>query len=147
MNFHSISYAEDLWAKAKMIDYGQPCAVGDRPIKTLEDLEGLVVPDPKKAGLFPGYLWSQREVRRIMDEYGLGKVLPFVSHTCCGPSFTAALGMLEWNDFVIGLRKKSELVQRCIDIGTDWNIRVGEALIELARPDGINSCQFTGDTH
>ena len=51
---YPISYTHEFWGgKAQMTEYGNPCMVGDPPIKSVADLEGLRVPDPYQAGLFP----------------------------------------------------------------------------------------------
>ncbi len=61
-----------MWGgQSKMIEYGNPVLDGAPPIKTMEDLEGMPIPDPRKDGLYPGYLWANRELRRIINEYEL----------------------------------------------------------------------------
>ena len=42
----------------------------------MTDLEGIGVPDPYQAGLYPGYLWACREMKRAFIKYGVDKVMP-----------------------------------------------------------------------
>ena len=141
--FANISYTEDLWGgRAKLIEYGNPCPVGEPPIKSMKDLEGLEVPDPYKVGLYPGWLWICREIRRIVDQYRLP--LPVWVSMCPGPAEVAIQGMMGWTPFVIALRKNPELARACADLGHQWNLKFARALIDVARPEGIYCCQFTG---
>ncbi|MBN1314751.1 MAG: hypothetical protein JXA42_04765 [Anaerolineales bacterium] len=138
-------YTEELWGgSARMIDYGSPVFVGDPPIKSVNDLEGLVVPDPTKDGLFPGYLWGLRELRRIYDEYGLSKVMPLFPRICGDPHSIAMLYMMGWAPFAMGLRKNPELARRCLDLATEWEIRYGQAVIDAASPQALYMCAMTG---
>jgi len=69
---YTVGYTEDLWgAQSKLIEYGNPVMIGAAPVKTMEDLEGMEIPDPKKHGLYPGYLWGVREIKKILLEYDL----------------------------------------------------------------------------
>jgi len=142
-NFHVVIYNDDLFGgRARMIECGQPVMVSDPPIKSLEDLEGLEAPDPRSAGLFPGWLWAVREYRRIIDRYRL----PIPHWTTVGPdpTCTAIMTMLGWVPFLRAMRKDPELARRCSDIALQWNIKLAQALIEEANPDGLYICQFTG---
>lgn len=69
----NISYTEDLWGgRAKLIDYGNPSPIGEPAVKTMEDLERLKkmpLPDPFSGGLYPGWLWYNREMRRVFTKY------------------------------------------------------------------------------
>jgi len=144
-NPFEISYTEEFWGgNAEMIDYGSPAVVGDPPIRSVEDLEGLVVPDPTKDGLFPGYLWALRELRRIYDEYGLSQVLPIFARICGDPHSIAMLYMMGWVPFARGLRKDPALCRRCLELATEWEIRYGQAVIDAARPQALYMCAMTG---
>jgi hypothetical protein len=141
--FANISYTEEIWGgRSKLVEYGNPCPVGDPPIKSMKDLEGLEVPDPYKVGLYPGWLWVCREIRRIVDQYHLP--LPVWVSMCPGAAEVAMLGMMGWTPFVIALRKNPELARACVDLAHQWNVKFARALIDVARPEGIYCCQFTG---
>ena len=134
--FHNINYGEDMWGgQSKMIEYGHPVLSGSPPIKTMEDLEGMPIPDPYKDGLYPGYLWAMREYKRILDEYEIPH--PIWGSICVGPTLTAQMAMLGWAEFVIALRKNPELARKCLEIVTEWLIRYGKAQIDESRPDLI----------
>jgi uroporphyrinogen-III decarboxylase len=144
-NPFEISYGEEFWGgNAKMIEYGSPAVIGEPPIRSVEDLEGLVVPDPTKDGLFPGYLWSLRELRRICDEYGLSKVMPIFARICGDPHSIAMLYMMGWAPFARGLRRNPELCRRCLELATEWEIRYGQAVIDAAKPQALYMCAMTG---
>ncbi|TAK35051.1 MAG: hypothetical protein EPO21_07530 [Chloroflexota bacterium] len=144
-NAYEISYTEEFWGNnARMIEYGNPVIIGDPRLKSLEDLEGFEAPDPTKDGLFPGYLWANRELRRIYDEYGLSKVMPILPRICGDPHSIVMLYMMGWAGFAMGLRKSPELCRRCLDLATEWEIRYGQAVIEAARPQALYMCAMTG---
>ena len=71
-NFHVFIYNDDVFGgRAKMLEAGQPVMVGDPPVKSMADLEGLEAPDPRSTGLFSGWIWAVREYRRFIDQYRL----------------------------------------------------------------------------
>ncbi len=144
-NAYGITYGEELWrGNAKMIEYGNPVIVGEPKIKSIEDLEGLEVPDPEKDGLYPGYLWANRELRRIYDEYGLSKVLPIMPRICGDPHSIVMMYMTGWGPFVMNMRKNPELCRRCLDLATEFEIKYGKAVAKAARADGLYMCSMTG---
>jgi len=138
-----ICYAEGMWGgHAKMTDYGNPALVGELPIKTLEDVERAEVPDPYSDGLYPGYLWANREMRRIYDTYKLP--LPIWTSISPGPSDVPMTAMLGWSGFMKALRKDPELAKAAVNKANIWCKRIGRALIKECRPDGIYCAQLTG---
>ena len=75
---YTVAYTEDLWGgQTKLIEYGNPVMTGAPPVKTVEDLEGMEVPDPYKHGLYPGFLWAIREFKKILVEYDLDDKLEY----------------------------------------------------------------------
>ena len=108
-----------------MIEFGNPVMEGKPPIETEEDLEGIEIPDPLKDGLYPGYIWSYRELRRIFTKYKISHAL--WGSLCVGPVLMPMMAMLGMEKFSINLRKKPELVKRCCEIATKWLIRYGKA--------------------
>lgn len=140
---YPISYTHDLWGgKAKMEEYGNPSMIGDPPIKSIADLENVGVPNPEKDGLYPGYLWACREMKRIFTEYGVDKVMPlWVS--IIGPMGTAMESMVGWNQFLIAMRKNPELCRRTMDLAAEWVIKLGQALTDLGT-DCVVVCDYIG---
>jgi Uroporphyrinogen decarboxylase (URO-D) len=141
---YPISYTAEVWgARAAMVDYGNPALVGEYPIKSLADLEGLEVPDPCSTGLHPGYLWACREMKRLFAEYGLDKVMPL--SVCIGndPLGTAGMFMMGWTGFMKAARKNPEICQRSIELATEWTIRMGQAAID-AGADCLVLCSQLG---
>ncbi|MFC2017788.1 uroporphyrinogen decarboxylase family protein [Chloroflexota bacterium] len=133
---HNINYGEDMWGgQSKMIEYGNPVLEGDPPIKSLEDLEGMPMPDPYKDGLYPGYIWAHREMRRIFDEYNIP--VPLMGSICPGPPLMVMMGMMGWTEFAMGLRKNPELTRKCLDISTEWLIIFGKVMMDEAKPDAL----------
>lgn len=134
--WHAINYGEDLWGgQSKMIEFGNPIMEGEPPIKTIDDLEGIVVPDPLKDGLYPGYIWAYQETRRIFDKYKI----PYAiwGSLCVGPVLMVQMAMLGMMEFSMALRKDKELVRRCCDLSLEWLTRYGKAFIERVQPDAI----------
>jgi len=135
-SLHNINYGEDMWGgQSKMIEYGNPILDGKPPIKDLEDLEGMPIPNVRKDGLYPGYLWANREYRRIIDEYKLP--IPIWTSICPGPTLLVPMGMLGWTEFAMAMRKNKELVRKCMDISTEFLIRFGKAMVDEVKPDAI----------
>jgi len=134
--FHAINYGEDLWGgQSKMIEYGNPIMEGEPPIKTMDDLEGIVIPDPLKDGLYPGYIWAFREFKRIFDKYNIPH--PIWGSLCVGPVLMPMMAMLGMEKFSINLRKNPALIKRCCEVATEWLIRYGRAFIDIVEPDAI----------
>lgn len=141
---YPISYTDELWGgRAQMMEYGNPGMVGDPPIKSVHDLEGLEVPDPRSDGLFPGYLWAIQETKRIFIEYGIENVMPLWVSICVDPIGTVAMSMLGWSRFLRSLRNDMELCRRSLDLASSWVIRFGQAVIDSGA-DCLMTCAYPG---
>lgn len=141
---YPISYTHEFWGgESQMVDYGNPCMVGDPPIKSVTDLEGIEVPDPRKDGLYPGYLWACREIKRIFSEYGVDKVMPLWASTCVDPLGTAMMFMVGMTEFMIATRKDPDLCRSTMDLATEWVIKLGHALIDMG-VDCLMMCAYPG---
>lgn len=141
---YPISYTQELWGgKSKMLEYGNPCMIGDPPIKSVADLEGVEIPDPRKDGLYPGYLWACREMKRIFTEYGVDKVMPLWVSICVDPLGTAMMFMVGWTRFMIAARKDLELCRRTMNLATEWTIRFGQAVVDVGA-DCVMMCAYPG---
>lgn len=144
INVYVIYYTEGLWGgRTRMIDYGTPQLIGEPPIKTMEDLESVAVPDPKKHGLYPGYLWALKELKRIMAKYGADEVMPVEYSFCGDPMGNALLAMLGFNDGMIMIKKQPELFRASVEKMAEWTITFGQAVKEC-EPDGFYMCSFMG---
>ncbi len=133
-NFHNINYGEDMWGgQSNMIDYGNPIIESNYPVKSMEDLEGMPVPDPYKDGLYPGYLWANAEYRRILDEHKLA--IPIWGSICPGPDLLMMMGMTGWSEFAVFLRRKPELIKKGMDIAQEFLIKFGKAMIDVCSPE------------
>ena len=140
---YPISYTHDLWGgRAQMTEYGNPRMVGDPPIKSVADLESVEVPDPEKDGLYPGYLWACREIKRIFTKHGVDKVMPLWI-SIIGPLVTSMESMIGWNQFLIALHKNPELCRRTMELATEWAIKFGQAAID-AGADCLVMCAYPG---
>ncbi len=138
-----ISFTEGLWGgHAKMVEYGNPALAGDPPIKNMKDLEAAEVPDPYCDGLFPGYLWTNRELRRYIDKYKIPMV--HFGSMCPGPTEVAQMAMMGWNPFLKALMKDRELAKAASEKALIYNKRIGRALIKESQTEGMFCCQFTG---
>lgn len=144
INVYTIAYWENFWGgRARMIEYGTPMSLGDPPIKTIKDIEDVEVPDPKKHGLAPGYLWTIKELLRIMKKYGVDKVLPMEASFCPDPLGAVHLGM---TGFTFGMTmpiKDPELFKLCMEKAAEWAIKFGQAVKEL-NPNGMYLCSYMG---
>ncbi|MFC2017821.1 hypothetical protein ACFLTQ_00765 [Chloroflexota bacterium] len=135
-NFHNINYGEDMWGgQSRMIDYGNPIIEPPYPVQSMEDFEGMPIPDTRKDGLYPGYLWANREYRRILEEHNLP--LPLWTSICPGPDLLMMMGMTGWTEFSMFLRRKPELIKKGMDIATEFLIGFGKSMIDECKPDGI----------
>lgn len=143
--FSAINYAENMFGwDCKMIEYGNPVTVGDPPIKSIEDLDDLELGDPMRHGLYPQYLWSGREIKRIFKKYGLDGVLPFNMSTCAESIMTAALCMMGQAQFMVATRKNPELCKRAVALATEWCIKYHTQTVEVCDPDVMFMCGFYG---
>ncbi len=140
---HNTNYGEDMWGGlSAMIEYGNPIIKGEPPIKCLEDLEGMPIPDARKDGLYPGYIWAVREYRRIVEKYKLPIVVwPSI---CPSPALLAMMGMMGWTEYSIALRKNPELAKACTEIGTQFLCGFGKALVDEAQVDALTMCAQDG---
>ncbi|HJX69628.1 MAG TPA: hypothetical protein VJ441_00880 [Dehalococcoidia bacterium] len=145
LNYGTYSYGEELWGgNARFLEYGNPVIAGERPIKSLADLEGLEIADPRVHGMFPQQLWFGRETRRIFAKYGLDKVLPIGMSFCAGPEATAWEQMMGFKEFMIGLRKNPELCKQCCALAEQWSVREATAIAEEIKPDLMYWCNIVG---
>ncbi|MFC1925276.1 uroporphyrinogen decarboxylase family protein [Chloroflexota bacterium] len=144
INIYVIHYTEECWgADGRMIDYGTPQMVGDPPIKTMEDIESVAVPDPKLHSLYPGYLWAAKEIKRIMKKYGIADKLPVELSFCGDPLGTVHLGMTGFGQGVVMMRKNQELFKACMEKAAAFQIAFGKACKEC-EPDGMYLCTYMG---
>ncbi len=144
-NSYGIAYGEEFYrANAMMIEYGNPVIAEDPKIKTMEDLEGIVAPDPKLDGLYPGYLWANRELRRIYDKYGLTGKMCMMPRICGDPHSIVMMYMMGYAGFAKALRKNKELAIKCLEIATEWEIAYGKAVQEAAQAESLYMCAMTG---
>ncbi|MBN1317894.1 MAG: hypothetical protein JXA42_20585 [Anaerolineales bacterium] len=144
INVSPICYTEELWgADGRMIDYGTPQMVGEPPIKTMEDIESVAVPDPYKHGLYPGFLWACREIKRVLKKYGADKVMPVEMAFCGDPLGNVFLAMLGFSEGIVVVKKNPELFRACMDKMKLWTMKFGRA-IKALEPDGMYLCSFMG---
>lgn len=146
VNLYVISYAENFFgADCKMIDYGTPMIMGSPPIKTMEDLEDLGAPDPFTTGLCPGYLWSIREVKRILAQHGADKVMPVVASYCGGPIGTAMMSniMMSMPNYMKSLMTNDGVAKKAMEVAAEWSAKFGRAVASLD-PDALYLCDVTG---
>lgn len=135
-NLHTINYGEDMWGgQSRMVDYGNPILVPPPPIKKFEDIEGMPAPDPMKDGLYPGYLWANREYRRIINKYNLP--IPVHASICPGTIALVMMGMTGFSEFPMVLRRDPEVVKYGIEKGLEFLKKFGERIIDLAEPDAM----------
>ena len=141
---YPISYTYDLWGgRARMMEYGNPGMIGEPPIKSIADLEDMQVPDPRHDGLFPGYLWAIKELRRIFTHYNIVKVMPLWVSICVDPIGIAAMSMLGWTKFLKSLRNDMQLCRQCMDLATKWVIKFGQAVIDMGA-ECLMTCAYPG---
>jgi hypothetical protein len=144
VNWYMWAYTEELWgADARMMDYATPMQLGDAPIKTLEDVANVAVADPKKHGIFPGYLWAARETINIMKKYGVDKVMPIVLSFCGDPLGTMHLGMTGFGPGMVMAKKNQPLFKACMEKAAEWCIRLGKAVKEF-NPNAVYVCSYMG---
>src|SRR4030042_4218092 len=111
IDVYAVSYNETTWGgNARMMPYGTPMVLGKPPINTMEDMEGIEVPDPKNHSLYPGYRWRIREIKRVLIQHGVDKAMPFVCCYCPGPVGAVMFlnTMMSMPTFMKALRKQPE---------------------------------------
>jgi len=144
INWYMWAYTEELWgADARMLDYATPMQLGDPPINTMEDIESVEVADPKKHGIFPGYLWAARETINIMKKYGVDKVMPIVLSFCGDPLGTMHLGMTGFGQGMVIPKKDQPLFKACMEKAAQWVIKLGKAVKEF-NPNALYLCSYMG---
>ena len=144
VNWYMWAYTEELWGRdARMMDYATPQGIGDPPIMTMEDVESVEVADPKKHGIFPGYLWAARETINILKKYDLYDKMPIVLSFCGDPLGTMHLGMTGFAHGMSVVRKDPEFFKACMDKATEWCIRLGKAVKEF-NPTAVYVCSYMG---
>lgn len=140
-----LSYGENLYGcDSRLIEFGNPVHIGEMPIKTEEDLEGLEVPDPTKHGFYPQYLWWIRETRRQFDKYGLSGVMPIQGSHCHGPDGFTAGHLLGYNQLMKAFRKQPELVKKTMYFATEWQKKLGVAVTNVGKVDYSYQCGSMG---
>lgn len=142
---YPVSYTEACWGgKATLGEYTHPQMMeGMHPVKTIEDLEGIKVPDPKKDGLYPGYLWAYHEMKKILVEYELYDKIVFYSSVSPDTVSVAYLGLMNLNDFILATQRNPELAKKCVDLADQWFIKFSQALKETGAR-GIWCCYGPG---
>lgn len=141
---YPISYTHEFWGgKAQMVEYGNPCLVSEPPIKSVADLEEIKIPDPRKDGLYPGYLWACREIKRIFNEFSVDEAMPLWASTCVDPLGTAMMFMVGLTEFMVATRRNPELCQRTMEVATEWVIKLGQALTDMGM-DCLMMCAYPG---
>jgi len=129
---YTLGYTEDLWgAQSKLIEYGNPVMIGAPPVRTMEDLEGMEIPDPYKHGLYPGYLWGVREMKKILVEYDLDDKLEYQVSTCPDSVSIAMLGMMSISGFMITHRKDPEVCRKAVELADEFLMRYNQAVIDM----------------
>ena len=145
MVFSNMLYAENMFGwDCRALEYGRPFPTGKPPIKSMEDLEGLEIGDAYVDSIYPQYLWSGRELRRIFKKHGLHNVLPLNVSACAEPLMTAALGMMGQAQFMMATIKNPELAEACATLASGWCIDYATKLIKTAEPDILFMCGFYG---
>ena len=94
-------------------------------------MEGLEVPDPYKHGLYPGYLWAIRELKRIFVEYDLDDKMPLAASCCPDSVSVAMLGMTSITGFMILSRKDPELCKRCVELADEFLLNYLKAVFKM----------------
>ena len=122
--------------RMRLLENGQPCMT-EYPVKTVADMEGMESPDPWKDGMFPGYLWACREMKRIFDEYDLSKVMIIYSSMCPGVESQIMESMMGWTPFIVALRKDEECAKRAVALGKEFSIKLAKAIIEVSQPEAL----------
>jgi len=140
-----ITFTETLWGgNAKLGGYAAPQMVGEEPIKTMEDVEAVEVADPYLHAMYPGYLWTIRELRRIMDKYGVSKVMPLNISFCGDPMGSVGLGMVGFGPSMKLPKKNPELFRACMLKATEFSKRFGLACKNVCNPDALYMCSYMG---
>ncbi len=146
INVYVISYGENNWgADARMMDYGTPMVIGEPPLKTMEDIDSVELPDPFKHGLYPGYLWGCREIIKVLKDHKVD--LPVELSYCGGPMGSVMQGnmMMSMPVWMRAARKDPDLAKAAFSLASDWSIKFGLAVKSL-KPDGMYLCDTTGCT-
>ncbi|MBN1317802.1 MAG: hypothetical protein JXA42_20125 [Anaerolineales bacterium] len=142
---YPVSYTEECWGgQAELGEITHPQMVeGMHPVKTMEDLEGIEVPDPKKDGLYPGYLWAYYEMKKILIEYELYDKIVFYSSVSPDQVSVAWLGLMKMSEFMLATKREPELAKRCVELADEWILRFSRALKETGA-HGIWCCYGPG---
>lgn len=137
---YSYSYGESEWGgKAKYLERAHPVMV-ESGVKTLEDADRLVVPDPRKDGAYPGMLWMIHQMKENFKKYGLGDVMPVGASVCTPAEWIVAESVRGLKAGFLDPIKNIDMWQKLIRKTTEFEIAYAKALRE-AGADIVWCCQ------
>lgn len=102
-------------------------AVAKRPISTPEELENLVLPDPKTAGCIPNAM----EFAKLQEKYGTQIAV------ICGSPFTHAANLCGVETFMQWLIEEPEIAHKALKLMTDHIAQVAEYFIDTFGKDKV----------
>lgn len=139
-DFYSLSYGESDWgSKAKLLEYAHPTIV-DPIVKSMEDVDKLKVPDPRKSGIYPGYLWSIKKTKEFFKKHGLGDLVPVCASCCSPPLWIMSQSILGMKEGLLAPIRNPELAHRIVKLTTKFCIDYALSLRE-AGADIVWMCQ------
>jgi len=137
---YSYSYGESEWGgKAKYLERAHPVMI-EPGVKTPEDVDRLVVPDPRKDGAYPGMLWMIHNMKAAFKKYGLGEMIPVGASCCTPPEWIVGQSMRGLKAGFLEPMKNPDLWHKEIRKTTDFAIQYAKALRE-AGADIVWCCQ------
>jgi uroporphyrinogen-III decarboxylase len=137
---YSYSYGESEWGgKAKYLERAHPVMI-ESGVKTPEDVDRLVVPDPRKDGAYPGMLWMIHNMKAAFKKYGLGDMIPVGASCCTPPEWIVGQSMRGLKVGFLEPMKNPDLWHKEIRKTTDFAIQYAKALRE-AGADIVWCCQ------
>ena len=140
IDFYTLSYGESLWGgKAKLLELAHP-VMTEPGVKSMEDADRLVVPDPRKHGLYPGDLWAVNKCKQIFKKYGLEGVMPILASCCSPPAWIVATCVRGLKNGFLDPIRNVDLWHKLIEKTTKFEIDYAKALWE-ADADVVWCCQ------
>lgn len=141
--FYPLTYGETEFSvnsKTKITPYSHPYQY-DPPIKTMDDLAHLHLPDVYHDGFFPAHLWVYKKTKEFMKEFGVLDVMPIWMAPATCPLATILCAVMGMEGTLKAWRRNPELVHKCMEFTTQHFVNHAKAVLEL-EPDTLWCCSL-----
>ncbi len=108
-------------------EFEQAPSVSRHPVQSEDDVENLVLPNVREAGMLP----LAMQFSRMQEQFGLPIIFP------CGSPFTCAGSIVDLSMLCRWIIKKPEVVHRLLRLATDHILEVARYWVDTFDPECI----------